>query len=137
MSNKNNSAIYQQGLQTRRNVLGDDHVDRAGANQTDFDAPFQNLITEAAWGHVWSRDGLSLRERSIVTIALLAALGHDEEVQMHVRATRNTGATQSDICEALLHVALYAGIPAANHAISLVKATYAQMEKQDQPGGAQ
>jgi 4-carboxymuconolactone decarboxylase len=135
MSNREKSARYNEGLSTRRKVLGNDHVDRAGANQTHFDAPFQELITEAAWGHVWSRDGLTLRERSIVTIALLAALGHDEEVQMHVRATRNTGATENDICEALLHVAIYAGIPAANHAIGLVKATYQEMAEREQKGG--
>ena len=115
-------------MATRRKVLGDKHVDAAQNEKTDFDAPFQELITESAWGHVWSRPGLDLRERSMITIALLAALGHDEEVEMHVRATLKTGATKQDICEVLLHVSLYAGIPAANHAISIVKQTYAKME---------
>ena len=86
--------------------------------------PFQELITEAAWGHVWSRPGWTKRQRSIVTIALLAALGQDEELVMHIKATANTGATQDDICEALLHVAIYAGVPAANHAIKLAKQVY-------------
>ncbi|MDQ0473922.1 4-carboxymuconolactone decarboxylase [Labrys wisconsinensis] len=118
---------YRTGMATRRSVLGDAHVDRAGAAITDFDADFQAFITETAWGSVWSRPGFTLRERSIVTIALLAALGHDEEVAMHVRATRNTGATPDDIKEAMLHVAIYAGVPAANHAIKLIKAAYAEM----------
>jgi 4-carboxymuconolactone decarboxylase len=115
------------GMATRRGVLGDAHVDRAEAGKTAFDAPFQELITEAAWGHVWSRPDWSRRERSIVTIALLAALGQDEEVAMHVRATANTGATPDDIREALLHVAIYAGVPAANHAFKIVKRTYEEM----------
>ncbi len=122
------SARYTQGLATRRAVLGDAHVDRALANETPFDQPFQELITEAAWGNVWSREAWSKRERSIVTIALLAALGQDEEVAMHVRATQNTGATRDDVCEALLHVAIYAGVPAANHAFKIVKAVYAEMD---------
>ncbi|MGV1757216.1 MULTISPECIES: 4-carboxymuconolactone decarboxylase [Rhizobium] len=122
------SQRYQQGMATRRAVLGDDHVDRAQQGVTEFDQPFQELITEAAWGHVWSRPTLSRRERSIVTIALLAALGQDDEVAMHVRATRNTGATRDDICEALLHVAIYAGVPAANHAIKIAKQVFEQMD---------
>ena len=119
---------YRQGMATRRAVLGDGHVDRAQSTSTDFDRPFQELITEAAWGHVWSRPTWTKRERSIVTIALLAALGQDEEVAMHVRATANTGATPDDICEALLHVAIYAGVPAANHAIKIVKQVFAEMD---------
>ncbi len=115
---------HGQGMTTRRAVLGDAHVDRAEAAATDFDQPFQQLITEAAWGHVWSRPNWTKRERSMVTIALLAALGHDEEVAMHIRATANTGATREDIREAMLHVAIYAGIPAANHAIKLAKEVF-------------
>lgn len=112
---------YEEGMAMRRRVLGDAYVDRAEKAKTSLDAPFQALITEAAWGHVWSRPQLSLRERSLITIALLAALGHDEEVAMHVRATANTGASAADIMEALLHVALYAGVPAANRAIKIAK----------------
>jgi 4-carboxymuconolactone decarboxylase len=122
------SERYRQGMATRRAVLGDSHVDRAQQGVTEFDQPFQDLITEAAWGHVWSRPTLSRRERSIVTIALLAALGQDDEVAMHVRATSNTGATRDDICEALLHVAIYAGVPAANHAIKIAKQVFEQMD---------
>lgn len=122
------SERYREGMATRRAVLGDDHVDRAQSASTDFDRPFQELITEAAWGHVWSRPTWTKRERSIVTIALLAALGQDEEVAMHVRATANTGATREDICEALLHVAIYAGVPAANHAIKIAKQVLADMD---------
>lgn len=124
------SRRYDTGMQVRRSVLGDAHVDRAEAGKTAIDAPFQEMITEGAWGHVWSRPQLSLRERSIVTIALLAALGHDEEVAMHVRATANTGASKDDVCEALMHVAIYAGVPAANHAIKIVKETFADMDAQ-------
>lgn len=122
------SARHTQGLATRRAVLGDAHVERAEAAATSFDQPFQELITEAAWGHVWSRPGLTRRERSIVTIALLAALGQDEEVAMHVRATVNTGATREDVCEALLHVAIYAGVPAANHAFKIAKKVFEQLD---------
>ena len=96
-------------------------MDRATDAKTEFDADFQTFITEGAWGSVWSRPGLSKRERSLITIALLAALGHDEEVAMHVRATSNTGASAADISEALLHVAVYAGVPAANRAFKIAK----------------
>jgi 4-carboxymuconolactone decarboxylase len=120
---------FARGMATRRAVLGDAHVDGAEASQTDFDAPFQALITEGAWGAVWSRPHWSKRERSMVTIALLAALGHDDELAMHVRATRNTGASEADLREAMMHVAIYAGIPAANHAIKIIKQTYAEMSK--------
>jgi 4-carboxymuconolactone decarboxylase len=120
----------ETGMKIRRAVLGEAHVARAEACKTDFDAPFQDLITDAAWGHVWSRPNISLRERSMITIALLATLGQDEEVAMHVRSCRNTGATADDIREALLHVAIYAGVPAANHAIKIVKETFAEIEKE-------
>jgi len=119
---------FAVGMRTRRAVLGDAHVDRAEAAKTAFDEPFQTFITEGAWGSVWSRPGLSRRERSLVTIALLAALGHDEEVRMHVRACRNTGASADDVMEALLHVAVYAGVPAANRAIRIAKAVLAEGE---------
>ena len=122
------SERYQQGMATRRSVLGDAHVDRAQAASTEFDRPFQELIAEAAWGHVWSRPELTKRERSMITIALLAALGQDDEVAMHVRATVNTGASREDIREALLHVAIYAGVPAANHAIKIAKQVFEQMD---------
>ena len=126
----NESERYRQGVATRRAVLGAAHVDRAEAAKTAFDSPFQELITEGAWGHVWSRPQWTKRERSIVTIALLAALGHHAEVAMHVRATARTGATREDICEALLHVAIYAGVPAANSAIATVKQVFDQMDQE-------
>ncbi|MFK0691493.1 4-carboxymuconolactone decarboxylase [Mesorhizobium sp. IMUNJ 23033] len=123
-----NTNAFRTGLSVRRSVLGDPHVDRAEDAATDFDRPFQHLITEAAWGTVWARPGWSHRERSIVTLALLAALGHDEEVAMHVRATANTGASRDDICEAFLHVAIYAGVPAANRAFKIAKEVFSQMD---------
>ena len=115
------SERFEQGMKTRRSVLGDAHVDRAEKMKTAFDEPFQTLITESAWGHVWSRPGLTKRERSLITIALLAALGHHDEVAMHTRATANTGATPEDLMEVMLHVAIYAGVPAANHNIKIIK----------------
>lgn len=118
------------GMAVRRSILGNAHVDRAEAAKTAFDADFQKLITEAAWGHVWSRETISPRERSMLTIALLAALGHHEEVAMHIRATANTGASREDIGEALMHVAIYAGVPAANHAFRIAKSVYAEMDEE-------
>lgn len=115
------------GMATRRAVLGDAHVDRAEAAKTAFDAPFQDFVTEGAWGSVWARDGLSRRERSLITLALLAAQGHWEEVAMHVRASANTGASPQDLREAMLHVAVYAGVPAANRAMKVIRQTYADM----------
>lgn len=115
-----------EGMRTRRRVLGDAHVDRAQARTTEFDRPFQEFITSSAWGGVWSRPQLTHRERSMLTIALLAALGHHEELALHLRATANTGATAEDIREALLHVAVYAGVPAANSAFAIAKAVFAE-----------
>ena len=126
---------HATGMATRRLVLGDSHVDRAEARKTALDSDFQAMITEAAWGHVWSRPDLTLRERSMVTIAMLAALGRHEELALHVRATANTGATPEDIREVMLHVAIYAGVPAANHAIHIVKETLAGMTAGPANGG--
>jgi 4-carboxymuconolactone decarboxylase len=125
---------FKVGMATRRLVLGGTHVDRATAAMTEFDEPFQTFITEGAWGSVWSRPQLTHRERSLVTIALLAALGHDEEVALHTRATANTGATPEDVREALLHVAVYAGVPAANHAFKIVKKAYAEINEASEGG---
>jgi len=112
---------FDAGTRVRRAVLGDEHVDRAIASQTAFDAPFQRFITEVAWGSLWSRPELEPKTRSLITIALLAALGRREELEVHLRATRNTGATPEEIREALLHVAVYAGVPAANSAFALAR----------------
>ncbi len=124
---KDISNRYDTGMQTRRSVLGDAHVDRAEAAKTPFDASFQTLITEGAWGTVWADDAISRRERSMLTLALLAATGNFEEIPMHIRATANTGATKEDVIQAFLHVAIYAGVPKANHAIKLAKQTYHEM----------
>ena len=118
---------YDSGMKIRRKVLGDAHVDAAEARRSDFDAAFQTLITEGAWGSVWARQTISLRERSMLTIALLAAGGNFDEIPMHIRATANTGASPGDVLEALLHVAVYAGVPKANRAIAIARETYAEM----------
>lgn len=109
------------GKRVRRAVLGDAHVDRAEAATTPFDAPFQKFITETAWGTVWADDTLDHRTRSLITISILAALGRHEELALHLRASANTGATPPEIRAALLHVAVYAGVPAANSAFALAK----------------
>lgn len=119
------------GMAVRRQVLGDDHVDRAEAAKTAFDEPFQTLITEGAWGTVWASDEISLRERSMLTLALLAATGNFDEIPMHIRATARTGASKEDVQQAFQHVAIYAGVPRANHALKLAKQTYAEMEAGD------
>jgi 4-carboxymuconolactone decarboxylase len=123
--------IRKKGMATRREVLGNAHVDKAEQNKTSFDEPFQSMITDSAWGHVWSGDAYTKRERSIVTIALLAGLGHHEELEMHIRATANTGATPDDIREALMHVAIYAGVPSANHAIKIAKRVLQEMKENE------
>lgn len=109
----------QRGSSVRREVLGEDHVDRAEAETTSLDRPFQDYIVGAAWADVWGRDGLDRSIRSLITISLLAALGHERELEMHLQAARRTGATPTMITEALLHVAVYAGVPAANTAFAM------------------
>lgn len=118
---------FERGMHVRRSVLGSVHVDRAEANKTPFDEPFQTFITESAWGSVWSRPGLSKRDRSLLTIAMMAALGHDDELAMHIRATANTGASKVEVGEVLLQVAVYAGVPASNNAMRIAKKVYAEM----------
>ena len=122
------SELYDRGMTVRRQVLADAHVDRAEAQKTDFDAPFQELITNAAWGTVWASDGIARRERSMLTLALLAAMGNFEEIPMHIRATARTGASKRDVLETFQHVAIYCGVPKANHALKIAKQTYAEME---------
>ncbi|SFK75448.1 4-carboxymuconolactone decarboxylase [Shimia haliotis] len=119
---------FELGMKVRRKVLGDAHVDRAEATKTEFDQPFQALITESAWGSVWANDRISLRERSMLTLALLAATGNFEEIPMHIRACANTGASQQDVMEVFQHVAVYCGVPRANHAIKLAKQTFEEMK---------
>ena len=121
---------WAKGMAVRRTVLGDAHVDRAEAVKTPLDAPFQELITEGAWGTVWADETISLRERSMLTLALLAATGNFDEIPMHIRATARTGASPTDVAQAFQHVAIYAGVPRANHALKLAKQTYAEMESE-------
>lgn len=120
---------YEEGMRVRREVLGDAHVEAAEFQSSGLDADFQRLLTETAWGSVWSRPGLDRRTRSLITVGILAALGRREELAMHLRAARNTGASTEDVAEALLHVAVYAGIPAAHAAFTLAKSELA-------PGGS-
>jgi len=110
-----------QGMTVRREVLGHAHVDRAVAGTTEFTAPFQDFITRYAWGEIWSRPGLSRAERSIVTLTVLAALQHEDELAMHVKAAVRNGLTESQIQEVLLQVGVYAGVPVANRAFAIAK----------------
>lgn len=114
-------SLYDRGMQIRRSVLGNEHVDRAEANKTEFDRDFQEYIVHSAWGSIWSRSQLTKRERSLITIALLAALGHEEELAMHIQATENTGASETDVKEVLLHTGVYAGVPVTNGAMKIAK----------------
>jgi 4-carboxymuconolactone decarboxylase len=123
-------SAYEAGLAVRRRILGDVHVNRSLENATAFDEEFQELITRHAWGDIWARPGLDHRTRSLVTIALLAASGSHEELKLHVRATRNTGATLDEVKEVLLQVAVYAGVPAANSAFRIAKSTFEEMAKE-------
>ena len=110
---------YEQGMAVRREVLGDEHVDRAIARTTEFTAPFQDFITRYAWGGVWSREGLDRRTRSAITLAVLTALGREHEIAMHVRAALGNGLSPAEIGEVLLHTSVYAGVPAANRAFAI------------------
>ncbi len=112
---------YERGLRVRREVLGDAHVDRALETADDLSRPFQELITRYAWGDVWGRDGLDRRTRSMLTLALLATLGHEHELAMHVRAAVRNGVTPDEIGEVLLHTAVYAGVPVANRALAIAR----------------
>ena len=110
--------MNEKGMQTRREVLGDEHVDRAVARTDEFTADFQDFITRYAWGDVWSRPGLDRRARSMVTITALVALGRDHELEMHIRAALRNGLTVQELKEVLLHCAVYCGVPAANGAFA-------------------
>jgi 4-carboxymuconolactone decarboxylase len=117
---------YDAGMKARREVLGDEHVDRAIESTTDFTAAFQDFITRYAWGSVWTRDGLDRRSRSCITLAVLTALGREGEIAMHVRAARTNGLTHEEISEVLLHTAVYAGVPAANAAYAIAQRVLAE-----------
>jgi 4-carboxymuconolactone decarboxylase len=114
---------YEDGLRTRREVLGDAHVDQAVAATTEFTAPFQDFITRYAWGDIWTRDGLDRRTRSAITLAVLTALHCHGEIAMHVRAAVTNGLTPAEIAEVLLHTGIYAGVPAANAAFKIAQST--------------
>ncbi len=115
------SDTYDRGMEVRRAVLGDEHVDRAAARATDFTADFQDLITRYAWGEIWTRPGLDRRTRSCITLAALVAGGHDQELAMHVRAALRNGLTPEEIKEVLLQTAIYCGVPAANSAFAIAQ----------------
>jgi 4-carboxymuconolactone decarboxylase len=119
----NESAKHEAGMAVRRQILGDEHVDRAVAGTSDIDREFQRWITENVWGDLWARPTLARRDRSLVTIAILASAGH-EELDLHLRAAKNTGASRDEITEVLLHVAVYAGVPVANQAFKRMKSIY-------------
>ncbi|MFC5303524.1 4-carboxymuconolactone decarboxylase [Azospirillum picis] len=120
--------LYDRGLAVRRSVLGDAHVDRSLDRAGAFDRDFQEFITKTAWGQIWTRPGLDVKTRSMLTIAMLAALGRDGELALHIRATRNTGVSRDEVKEILLQAAVYAGVPAANHAMALARAVYEEMD---------
>jgi 4-carboxymuconolactone decarboxylase len=117
---------YEEGMRVRREVLGDEHVDRAIESTTEFTAAFQEFITRNAWGAVWTREGLDRRMRSAITLAVLTALGSEQELAMHVRAARTNGLTPEEISEVLLHTAVYAGVPAANAAFAVAQRVLAE-----------
>lgn len=124
------SELFDKGMAVRKSVLGAEYVARAEANRTEFDADWQNYVTEHAWGAVWTRPGLEKRIRSMVTIAMLASLGRHDELGAHIRATRNTGVTKDELKEVLLQVAVYAGAPAANTAFAVAKRVYKELESE-------
>ena len=119
---------FDKGMAVRKAVLGADYVARAEAHKTDFDADFQRYVTENAWGAVWSRRGLERKTRHMLTLGMLAALGRQDDLAVHIRATRNTGVTRDEVKEILLHVAVYAGAPLANSAFAIAKRVYHEME---------
>jgi len=119
---------YDQGMSTRRSVLGDAHVDRTLTRRNSFNEEFQDFITRYAWGDIWSRPGLPKHTRSLVTIAMLVALNREDELKMHLRACFNNGVTRDELKELLMHTALYAGLPAANGAIHLAEQVFAEID---------
>jgi 4-carboxymuconolactone decarboxylase len=124
---------YEQGMQKRRKVLGDAHVDKAKANRTDFNADFQDLITRYAWGEIWTRPGLPAHTRSLMTICMMVALNREEELKLHLRAAANNGVTREEIAEALLQTAIYCGVPAANSAFAMAQQVFTEIDKTDKP----
>ena len=126
---------HQQGMKIRRAVLGDEHVDRAVANTTDFNRDFQDFITRNAWGDIWARPGLPRHTRSLLTLAMMIALNRGEEFRMHVRAAVNNGVTRDQIEEVLLQSAIYCGVPAANSAFHIAAEVLREMDKKREMDG--
>jgi 4-carboxymuconolactone decarboxylase len=122
--------LFEKGMAVRKSVLGAEHVARAEANKTEFDADFQRIITESAWGAIWTRPGLDKKTRHMLTLAMLAVLGKHDELAMHIRATRNTGVTREEVREVFLQVLAYAGAPAANSAFAIAKRVYKELESE-------
>ena len=122
---------FEKGMAIRKSVLGAEHVARAEANKTEFDADFQRFITETAWGSVWTRPGLDKKTRHMLTLAMLAAMGKQDELAMHIRATRNTGVSAEELREVFLQVWVYAGAPAANSAFGIAKRVFKELESEN------
>jgi 4-carboxymuconolactone decarboxylase len=133
----NDEQRYQQGLKVRTEVLGEKHVGRSLENLNDFNQDFQNFISRFAWGEVWSREGLPRHTRSLVTIAILLALGREDELRMHLRACFNNGVTKDELKELILHSSLYAGLPAANAAMHLAEEVFKEIRIEVHPVTAQ
>jgi 4-carboxymuconolactone decarboxylase len=128
MTAMNEGKRHQQGMKIRRAVLGDEHVDRAVAQTTEFNREFQDFITRNAWGKIWARPGLPRHTRSLLTLAMMVALNRSEEFRLHVRAAANTGVTRDQIKEVLLQSAIYCGVPAANSAFRLASEVFEEMD---------
>lgn len=122
--------LYERGMAIRKSVLGTEHVARAEANKTEFDSDFQRIITEGAWGSIWTRPGIDKKTRHMLTLAILAVLGKYDELAMHIRATRNTGVTPAEVREVFLQVLAYTGAPAANSAFAVAKRVYQELESE-------
>lgn len=133
----NDEQRYQQGLKVRTEVLGEKHVGRSLQNLNDFNQDFQNFISRFAWGEVWSREGLPRHTRSLVTIAILLALGREDELRMHLRACFNNGVTKDELKELILHSSLYTGLPAANAAMHMAEDVFKELGIDVQPVAAQ
>jgi 4-carboxymuconolactone decarboxylase len=127
-SHTNPDELYERGMEARRAVLGDEHVDRANANATEFTAPWQEFITRHAWGAVWARGVIDRRTRSVITLTALTALGRENEIAMHVRAALRNGLTREEIGEVLIHTAVYAGVPAANAAFAIAQRVFDELD---------
>jgi 4-carboxymuconolactone decarboxylase len=126
---------YESGLEVRRGVLGDTHVAASLGRLTDFNREFQDLLTRYAWGEIWTRPGLPRKTRSLVTMAMLIALGRDEELELHLRASEAAGASRDEVRELLLQSAIYCGVPAANNAFRLAERVFASQDPRPDRGG--